>query len=145
MARAIYSFKSEGVRVYVFAHHAAWHILGGELLPGQSLFRLCTSGVVCINPAHQEMRGTPRHINGRRPLPAGSTRSSPAEWLFTQGDLNNIRAMAERTAVARDVAQAADIKLAPAEDYLITLAEMIVAALPKDTFHSYRIVLPHPK
>jgi len=135
--KGLFSFEAKGRRDYVFAHHAAWHIRIGTLLPGQLLFRLCSSDFICVNPAHQELRGTPHPTNGRLP-----TRGIPEEWLFTQGDLNNIRAMAERTAIARDVAKAADIKLTPAENYLITLAELIVAALPEDTFHSYKIVAP---
>ncbi|KKL52945.1 hypothetical protein LCGC14_2280420, partial [marine sediment metagenome] len=135
--KGLFSFKVEGRLVYVFAHHAAWRILTGNILPGQSLFRLCVSDVICVNPTHQELRGTPRPTNGRRPI-----RGVPKEWLLTQGDLNNIRAAAERTATVRAVADAANIEVTPAEDYLITLAEMIVTALPKDVLYGYKILLP---
>ena len=141
--RGLYSFKAEGRRVTVYAHHVAYHLRIGEILEGQSLFRLCAPGVVCVNPVHWELNGTPREDqdnNGRRPLPTATPQGKA--WLFTQGDLRNIRAAAERTALGREVADAADIRLDPAEEYLVSLAEMIVAALPENPLHSYRIAIP---
>ncbi len=77
----LYSFKAEGARVTVFAHHVSHYLRTGEIPEGRSL-RLCTpstdsrnvhSAAVCVNPAHWELKGTPRsnregqNHNGRRP------------------------------------------------------------------------------
>jgi len=146
----LYSFKTaEDWRVTVFAHHAAYYLRVGEIFLGQSLYRLCSpnedgrrphSAVVCVNPTHFELKGTPRADNGR--LSLHTSRPQDESWLFTQGDLRNIRAAAERTALGRDVADATDRQLTPTEEYLVSLAEKIVAALPEDVLHSYRIVVP---
>ena len=149
--RGLFSFKANGQRVTVFAHHVAYYLRTGEIPEGRSL-RLCApstdsrnvhSAAVCINPTHWSLKGSLRESqgnNGRSPLPTGhpQTRAS----LFTQGDLNFIRSAAERTALGRDVADAEDHPLDPAEEYLVSLAEKIVAALPEDTLNSYRIVIP---
>ncbi len=150
--KGLYSFKTEDGRATVYAHYASYYFYVGEILPGQSLFRLCVpntdgrsarSAAVCVNPAHWELKGTPRSNrenqgnNGRRP----STHSDKMP-LFPQGELRNIRAAAERTARARDVADAEDHLLTPAETFLIVLAEKILAALPEDALGNYRIAPP---
>ena len=139
----LYFFKAEGWRVTVYAHQAAYYLRIGEILEGQSLFRLCAPGVVCVNPVHWELKGTPREDqddNGRRPLPTATPQGKA--WLFTQGDLRNIRAAAERTALGRDVAAAMDHPLDPAEEYLVSLAEKILAVLSEDALNHYRIAIP---
>lgn len=150
--RGLYSFKPEGRRVTVYAHHVAYHLRIGEILEGQSLFRLCApstdlrsvhSAVVCVNPVHWELKGTPRENqadNGRRLLPTSHPQGK--DFLFTQGDLRSIRVAADRTALGRDVADAMNHPLDPAEEYLVSLAEKIVAALPENPLHSYRIAIP---
>ena len=136
----------------VFAHHAAYYLRIGEILEGQSLFRLCApstdsrnvhSAVVCVNPVHWELKGTPREDqddNGRRPLRTAHPQGK--DPLFSQGDLRNIRAAAERTALGRDVAAAMDHPLDPAEEYLVSLAEKILAVLSEDALNHYRIAIP---
>ena len=152
--KGLFSFQAEGCRSTAYAHHAAYYVCTGVIPEGQSL-RLCTPGtglkdihsvLVCVNPAHWKVGDAPLSYlegqppNGRHPLPAGNLHTR--DPLFTQGDLRNIRAAAKRTVLARDVADAVDTKLKPDEEYLVSLAEKIVAALPESLLHSYRIVLP---
>ena len=147
----LYSFNADGCQVTIFAHHVSYYLRTGEIPEGRSI-RLCApstdgrsarSAAVCVNPKHFAMKGTPRRSredqggNGRRPPSYSSTLP-----LFSQGDLCHIRAAAERTARARDVADAMNHQLTPDETFLITLAENIVAALPEDVMRNYRIALP---
>ncbi len=128
-----------------FAHHVAYYLRMGEIPEGRGV-RLCTPGTIkgnprsvaiCANPVHWRLKGMPKASNGRRP-PIYSDKMA----LFTQGDLRNIRVAAERTALARDVANAEDHQLTPAETYLIALAETIIAALPEGRLGNYQIVVP---
>ena len=150
--RGLYSFKAEGGRVSIYAHHVSYFLRIGPILGGQSLFRLCIPGqdlrnfrsaAVCVNPVHWKLKGSPRSgredhsHNGRRP----STYSAK-DPFFTQGDLRSLRAAVERTARGRDVADAEDHLLTPAETFLIVLAEKILAALPEDVLGNYRITPP---
>ncbi len=143
--RGLFAFKAKGWRVIVFAHHVAYYLRTGEIPEGRGV-RLCTPGTIkgnprsvaiCANPIHWSLKGMPKDSNGRRP-PSYSDRLI----LFTQGDLRNIRVAAERTVLARDVANAEGHQLTPAETYLIALAETIIAALPVGRMGNYRIVIP---